>query len=63
MSDFRPIDNQTKFLVPQSVNERLPEMHLARIVVEVIDSLDLRVMRGSYRSSSSATYPRRCWAS
>ena len=31
--------------------------HLARFVVEVIDGLDLRVMRGSYRGSGSASYP------
>ena len=62
MSNFRPI--QTGFLLPPSVDEWLPEKHLARFVVEVIDGLDLRVMRGSYRGSGSASYPRRCcWAS
>src|SRR5688572_6131820 len=55
MSNFRPI--QTGFLLPPSVDEWLPEKHLARFVVEVIDSLDLRVMRGSYRGSGSASYP------
>ena len=34
-----------------------PEKHLARFVVEVIDGLDLSVMRGSYRGSGSASYP------
>src|SRR5215218_1332876 len=57
MSNFRPIDRQTGFLVPPSVDEWLPEKHLARFVVEVIDGLDLRVMRGSYRGSGSASYP------
>src|SRR3954471_14841958 len=42
---------------PPSVDEWLPEKHLARFVVEVIDGLDLRVMRGSYRGSGSASYP------
>src|SRR3954464_4260149 len=46
MSNFRPIDRQTGFLLPPSVDEWLPEKHLARVVVEVIDGLDLRVMRG-----------------
>ena len=62
MSNFRPIDRQTRFLLPPSVDEWLPEKHLARFVVEVIDGLDLRVMRGSYRGSGSARR-RRCWAS
>jgi hypothetical protein len=55
MSNFRPIDRQTGFLLPSSVDEWLPEKHLARFVVEVIDGLDLRVMRGSYRGSGSAS--------
>ena len=57
MSNFRPVDRQSGFLLPPSVDEWLPEKHLARFVVEVIDGLDLRVMRGSYRGSGSASYP------
>src|SRR4051794_19779609 len=53
MNNFRPI--QTGFLLPPSVDEWLPEKHLARFVGEMIDGLDLRVMRGSYRGSAS--YP------
>jgi hypothetical protein len=33
---------------PSSVDEWLPEKHLARFVVEVIEGLDLRAMSGSY---------------
>ena len=40
MSNFLPIDRQTGFLLPPSVDEWLPEKHLARFVVEVIDGLD-----------------------
>src|SRR3569833_1063736 len=57
MSNFRSIARQTGFLLPPSVDEWLPEKHLARFVVEVIDGLDLRGMRGSYRGSGSASYP------
>ena len=57
MSNFRPVDRQTGFLLPPSVDEWLPEKHLARFVVEVIDGFDLRGMRGSYRGSGSASYP------
>ena len=56
MSNFRPVDRQTGFLLPPSVDEWLPEKHLARFVVEVIDGLDLRVMSGSYRGLGSAFY-------
>src|SRR6202521_232375 len=56
MNNFRTIDRQTGFLLPPSVDEWLPEKHLARFVVEVIDGLDLRAMSGSYRGSGSASY-------
>src|ERR1700704_1827067 len=56
MSNFRSIDRQTGFLLPPSLDELLPEKHLARFIVEVIDGLDLRAMSGSYRGSGSASY-------
>jgi transposase len=56
MSNFRPIDRDTGFLLPPSVDEWLPEKHLARFVVEVIDGLDLSTMSRSYRGAGSASY-------
>src|SRR5271165_2704265 len=56
MSNFRPIDRDTGFLMPPSVDEWLPDRHLARFVVEVIAGLDLRAMTGSYRGSGEASY-------
>ena len=56
MSNFRTIDRDTGFLLPPSVDEWLPEKHLARFVVEVIDGLDLSAMSKSYRGSGSASY-------
>ena len=63
MSNFRQIDRQTRFLLPPSVDDWLPEKHLARFIVELIDSLDVSAMSGVYRGSSSASYHRGfCWA-
>ena len=56
MSNFRPIDRDTGYLLPPSVDEWLPEQHLARFVVEVVDGLDLSAMSGSYRGSGSKSY-------
>ncbi len=38
------------------MDEWLPERHLARFVVEVIERLDLSAMVGAYRGSGSASY-------
>jgi transposase len=56
MTNFRPVDRDTGFLMPPSVDEWLPEKHLARFVVDVIASLDLRAMTGSYRGCGDASY-------
>jgi transposase len=56
MSNFRPTDRTTAFLMPPSVDDWLPEHHLARFIVEVVEGLDLRAISGSYRGSGSASY-------
>jgi transposase len=56
MSNFREFDRETSFLLPPSLNEWLPERHLARFVVEVVDGLDLSAMVTSYRGTGSAGY-------
>src|ERR1700759_2235160 len=56
MSNFRAIDRKTGYLLPASVDEWLPEKHLARFIVEVIDDLDLGRMSRAYRGTGSASY-------
>ena len=56
MSNFRPTDRLTGYLMPPSVDEWLPQRHLARFVVEVVEGLDLRAMSKAYRGSGSASY-------
>src|SRR6201997_4125866 len=56
MSNFRELDRDTPYLLPPSLHEWLPERHLARFVVEVIDRLDLSAMVTSYRGAGSAGY-------
>ena len=56
MSNFRLINRDMDFLMPPSVDEWLPQRHLARFVVEVIEGLDLRAMTRSYRGSGEASY-------
>jgi transposase len=56
MSNFRPTDRLTGYLMPPSVDEWLPQRHLARFVVEVVEGLDLTAMSKAYRGSGSASY-------
>lgn len=58
MSHFRPIGRKTAYLLPPSVEEWLPEDHLARFIVEVVEGLDLiRLERGYAGRGSTAYHP------
>ena len=56
MSRFHPVGRQTGYLLPPSVDEWLPEGHLARFIVEVIDGLDLSGLEKAYAGRGSAAY-------
>jgi transposase len=56
MSHFRPIDRNTAYLLPPSVEEWLPEDHLARFIVEVVDGLDVSQLEKAYQGRGSAAY-------
>ena len=57
MSRFVAIDRETAYLLPPSVNEWLPQDHLARFVVEVVDQMDLSELARQYAGRGSAAYP------
>jgi transposase len=59
LARFRPIDRETPLLLPAPIQEMLPEGHLARYVVEVVETLDLSELEQSYRGSGSEAYPPR----
>ncbi|MHB9102420.1 MAG: IS1182 family transposase [Sulfuricella sp.] len=56
MSRFRPIDRDTDFLLPPSVQEWLPEAHLARYIAAVVENLDLSEVERAYAGRGSAAY-------
>src|SRR6202034_2805706 len=56
MSNFRVIDRKSGYVLPPSVDEWLPERHLARFIGEVIDDLELGRMSRAYRGTGSASY-------
>lgn len=56
MGRFRPIDRDTDYLLPPSVQDWLPESHLARYVVDVVEGLDLSELERAYAGRGSAAY-------
>jgi transposase len=50
---FLSCDRGQGALLPASVDEWVPEGHLARFVVEVVDGLDLAAFYGAYRADGS----------
>jgi transposase len=56
MSRFHPVDRQTSYLLPPSVEDWLPEGHLARFIVESVDGLDLSALEEAYSGRGSLAY-------
>jgi transposase/IS5 family transposase len=56
MRGFITVDRQTDYLLPPSVEDWLPENHLARFIVEVIDRLDLTELTRAYGGRGSAAH-------
>jgi transposase len=56
MSRFRPINRDTDFLLPPSVQEWLPKAHLARYVAAVVEGLDLSEIERAYAGKGSDPY-------
>lgn len=56
MSPFKPINRHTNYLFPPSVDDWLPEQHLARFVVDVVEQLDLKEMERAYRGTGTEAF-------
>ena len=53
---FRAVDRDTPYLLPPSVQDWLPEQHLARFVVEVVSKLDLHELKMPYAGVGSEAF-------
>jgi transposase len=53
---FVSVDRDTAYLLPPSVQDWLPENHLARFVVEIVEQLDLGTLTTAYRGRGSAAF-------
>jgi transposase len=57
MSDtFRQVDRDTLYLLPPSMDDWLPEGHLARFVVDIVGQLDLTVIKSAYSGRGSKAH-------
>ena len=54
--EFVPINRDTPYLLPPSIQDYLPEEHLARFVVEIVDLLDMRGILGVYAGKGKKPY-------
>lgn len=53
---FIPYDRETDYLLPPSLNDWVPNNHLARFVSEIISQLDLRKLKEPYAGRGSSAY-------
>lgn len=56
MSRFIQVDRDTQYVLPPSVDDWLPENHLARFIVEVVEQLDLSKLTRKYAGRGSAAH-------
>ena len=53
---FRQVDRETLFLLPPSLDDWLPEGHLARFIVEIVSQLDLTSIKAAYTGRGSKAH-------
>ena len=53
---FRQVDRETLYLLPPSLDDWLPEGHLARFVVEMVAQLDLTSIKAAYAGRGSKAH-------
>lgn len=53
---FRQVDRETLFLLPPSLDDWLPEGHLARFIVEIVAQLDLTSIKTAYTGRGSKAH-------
>jgi transposase len=54
--EFIPIDRDTPYILPPSVQDYLPDDHLARFVVDIVDQLDLNHLSAVYSGRGSKPF-------
>jgi transposase len=53
---FKAVDRETPYLLPPSVQDWVPEQHLARFIVDVVSKLDLHELKMPYTGVGSEAF-------
>jgi hypothetical protein len=53
---FVEVDRETLNLLPPSIQDWLPEKHLVRFVVEIVEHINLQPLKASYSGRGSQPY-------
>lgn len=56
MEKFKPIKNEQLFLLPPSITDFIPESHLARIINEIVDTIDVSEIENKYSILGQKSY-------
>ena len=56
MKAFKASDRNQPFLLPPSIQDWLPEKHLARFIVEIVEQLDLSKIQSQYNGRGKDAY-------
>lgn len=55
-NQFQSINRDILYLLPPSIQDWLPDNHLARFIVEIVDQLDLRAIESAYKGGGKAPF-------
>lgn len=55
-SKFQSINRDILYLLPPAIQDWLPEDHLARFIVEIVDQLDLSAIESAYKGGGKEPY-------
>jgi transposase len=53
---FKPYEPQQEMLLPPSLEELIPEGHLVRVVNQMIEAIDRRVLESQYQGGGTSAY-------
>lgn len=57
MQKFKPVNNEQLFLLPPSVEDFIPSGHLAKVIDDVVETIDVSIIEAKYSYLGQKSYP------